>query len=46
MSPQNQSGAERGNKEGNGCPCAKGSDTVVLLPGNFGGADDGDTQQV
>ena len=39
-------GAERGNKAGNGCPCAKGSHTVVFLPGNFGGKDDGDTQAV
>jgi hypothetical protein len=32
--------AERGSKAGNGCPCAKGSHTVVFLPGNFGGKDD------
>ena len=38
-------GAERGSKAGNGCPCAKRSDTVVFLPGNFGCADDGNTQE-
>ena len=38
--------AERGSKAGNGCPCAKGSHTVVFLPGNFGGKDDGDAQEV
>ena len=30
----------------NGCPCAKGSHTVLFLSGNFGGMDDGDTQAV
>ena len=39
-------GAERGSKAGNGSPCAKGSHTVLFLPRNFGGADDGDTQAV
>ena len=39
-------GAERGGKAGNGCLCAKGSHTVVFLPGNFGGKNDGDTQEV
>ena len=33
-------------KEGNGCPCAKGGHTVVFLSGNFCCADDGDTQEV
>ena len=39
-------GAERGGKAGNGCSCAKGSHTVVFLLGNFGGKNDGDTQEV
>ena len=39
-------GAERGSKAGNGCPCAKGSDTVIFLSRNFRCADDGDTQVV
>lgn len=39
-------GTERGVKAGNGCSCAKGCDTVLFLPGNFGGEDDGDTKEI
>ena len=39
-------GVERGSKAGDGCMYVKESDTVVLLPGNFGGKDDRNTQEV